>query len=63
MTDSAYQEKDGGWTQQHRCKICGAEWECMFTMCWEPFETECGKCRCGPMKEICGWKEPLTLSS
>jgi hypothetical protein len=52
--------EEPGWSQHHICEICGQEWDCIITLCWEPFQTTCAACPCGPM--TCGYKEPFTLS-
>jgi len=51
---------DTPWTQPHKCGICGATWDCAFTLCFEPYVTTCLACKCGPM--VCGWKEPFKLT-
>jgi hypothetical protein len=52
---------DEVWTQQHICRVCGAKWECGYRLCWEPYKSKCGDCKCGPFAELCGWVPPLEL--
>ena len=49
-----------GWSQPHICTICGQKWDCILTLCWEPYQTTAA-CSCGPM--TCGYKETFTLTS
>jgi len=40
------------WSQPHVCVLCGARWDCRYTLCLEPYRTECRKCKCG--LPLCG---------